>query len=794
MRAASWLVVICAVGITGFGHAAASERPTSEGRLVTKHDGKLVEVPLEHTDVHLRVDGYLAEATVTQRFRNPYATKIEAVYLFPLPTGAAVSDMKIVNGSRTIRGSIQERAKAKQVYEAARKQGFVAALLTQERPNLFTQSIANLEPAATLEVTLQYVQRLDYEDGSYSIAFPMVAGPRYLPAASKDQAAAVQPAVLPAGLRSAHEISLRIDLDAGMPIEDISSGSHQIAIARASSSRATIRIQPTDSIPNKDFLLRYHVAGAAPKFAVLGHRDGGTGSFLFMAQPPTAAAATQIAPREIVFVLDTSSSMRGAPLAKAKELIRRVLWTLRPDDTFQIIRFADRASALGPGPISNKPKNVELTLRWLSALEAGGGTEMVTGIETALAVPHDPLRLRMLAFITDGYVGNEDEILASVGKHVGTTRLFAFGVGSAVNRYLLEEMAAIGRGAVQFVRPDEDTAKAVTAFERRIDAPVLTDLRIDWGKLPVRDVVPQAIPDLFVGQPLVLAGHYRGGGSGIVTVRGKQAGRDVSFEVPVVLPEQDSGRPAIGTVWARQRIAELSRRMLRKVDVAAEREIIALSLEHRVLTQYTAFVAVDDSYVTAGGDARRVVVPVEVPDSVRNIPTGGNGGYSMGYGGGGSGGGTIGIGSYGTIGHGSGTGYGYSSGFSNNSTYHAQVPQVTIAAPTVSGNLDGAIIKRYVKRRIAQVQYCYEKALLQNPTLAGTVTTQFVIVATGAVSTATATGLGDKEVEACVAQVLRGIEFPKVEGGGVIQVNYPFMLRPSAGHVLPHAPVKELLK
>jgi Ca-activated chloride channel family protein len=574
--------------------------------------------------------------------------------------------------------------------------------------------------------------------------------------------------VVPAGLRSAHDISLRVDLDAGVAIEQITSTSHQIAIDRKAPSRATIRIQSTDTIPNKDFTLHYQVAGDAPKFAVLADRNGlpgATGSFLFIAQPPATAKPAHIAAREIVFVLDTSSSMRGAPLVKAKELIRRVLWTMRPDDTFQIIRFADRTSALGPGPIAAKPKNVELTLRWLSALEAGGGTELITGIEAALAVPHDPLRLRILAFITDGYVGNEDEILANVGKHVGTSRLFAFGVGSAVNRYLLEEMASIGRGAVQFVRPDEDTAKAVTAFERRIDLPVLTDLRIDWGKLPVRDIVPGAIPDLFVGQPLVLSGHYTAGGSGVVTVHGKQNGRDVSFEVPVALPDR-TARPAIGAVWARARIAELSRRLLRKPDATAESEIIKLSLEHRVLTQYTAFVAVDDSRITGGGDARRVVVPVEVPDAVRNIPTGDfSNGVGYGYGGGsGYGGGYGVVGSYGSA----------------TTTHKVAAPTITFSgAPRVTGSLDSAIIKRYVKRRVAQIQYCYEKALLRTPALAGTLTTQFVISPDGLVAAATATGLGDKEVEACVAQTLKAIEFPRVEGGGTIQVNYPFVLRPN---------------
>ncbi len=374
MKHAPWLLIlVCALSVHAVPAAAAVDKdPATEGRLVTRRDGKVIDVPLEHTEVAIRVDGHLAEATVTQRFKNPYASKIEALYLFPLPTNAAVNGLTLTSGGRTIRGTIRERAAATQAYVAARDQGLVVALLTQERPNLFTQSVANLEPSATIEVTLTYVQRLTCEDGGYELVFPMVAGPRYVPAASaaaKD-ASAVQPAVLPPGLRSSHDIGLRVDLDAGVPIERLESPSHQIAVERPAGapSLATVTLRPSDTIPNKDFVLRYRVAGAAPRFGVLTHRAGGTGSFLLLAQPPAAPAASQIAPRELVFVLDTSSSMRGAPLAKAKDVIRKILRKLRPDDTFQLVRFDDRASPLGPAPIANKPRNLDLVLDWLAAL------------------------------------------------------------------------------------------------------------------------------------------------------------------------------------------------------------------------------------------------------------------------------------------------------------------------------------------------------------------------------------------------------------------------------------------
>jgi Ca-activated chloride channel homolog len=455
--------------------------------------------------------------------------------------------------------------------------------------------------------------------------------------------------------------------------------------------------------------------------------------------------------------------MRGAPLAKAIELIRASLHHLRPDDTFQIVRFDDTASALGAGPIANKPRNIQLVLDWLAKLEAAGGTEMATGIEAALAVPHDPHRLRIVALLTDGYIGNEDAMAELVRKRMGDARVFAFGVGTAVNRYLLDELAAAGRGVAQYVRPDEDTLAAIAAFERRIDTPVLTDLRVDWGGLAIADVSPQAIPDLFAGQPLVLAGHYTQPGTGTVKIRGKQAGRDVAFDVPVTLPDREPARPAIRTVWARQRIAELSRKLVRANDPKLVAEITQLSLAHHLLTQFTAFVAVDESRTTAGGAAKKIVVPVEIPDAMQ-VSAGGTGG----------------TGRYATIGYARtmGSGYGYvSAPRVTMRDRYVVTPTVLIGQPVANGDLDKSIIRRYIKRYFAKIQYCYEKELLARPKLGeGTVSIKFMIDNRGLVIASEASGF-DATVGACVAAVMKEIEFPMARGGGNVEVNYPFTFR-----------------
>jgi Ca-activated chloride channel family protein len=761
MKGLPSLAVVCALSAVSAGARAAVER-TPEGRLVivrggesivrsgcagprsnAQRCGESIAAPLEHTDVQIRIDGPIADATVTQRFRNPHPARTEAVYQFPLPPGAAVSELRIATGTRTITGAIRERAKARPIYERARGRGQIAALLAQARPDLFVHAVASIEPGATVEVTLRYAQRLEPEGGRHELMFPIGSRPH-----------------------GAHDLALRVELDAGVPIASIDSPSHAIAVTR-DGTRATIRLAAGDTGPGRDFVLRYGAGGAGPEFGVLAHRDGGTGSFLLIAQPPVVAAPALIAPRELVFVLDTSSSMRGAPLEQARRLILKLLLSLRPDDTFQIVRIDDHAGALGPAPIANRPHNIELTLRWLASLEAGGASARATdasGIAAALALPHDPARLRVVALLTGGHLG--EDVVARAAARLGDARLFCVGLGSSVDRAVLDELAALGRGAVQVVRPDEDAAAAIAAFQHRIDAPVATDLRIDWGDLAVRDA-PRAIPDLFAGQPIVVAGRYDRAQTGIATIHARLGGRDVRFDVPVALPER-AARPAIASLWARQRIAELSRQLARKAapdrEREVEREVVALALEHHLLTPYTAFVAVDDG--RAAG--QRVAVPVEVPAVTAAIPAHGTFGLVNAYPGG----------------VGSGATY-TASGPPRISRplfgpHIAIPPAISTRNFAAAGTIDRAILRRYIRRRLDAVRYCYEKALVARPELRGTVTAHFTVSASGRVQGASATGLGDREVDACIVKVIESIEFPAVPDGTPTAVNYPFTLVPSA--------------
>ena len=512
---------------------APIEEEVTQGALrVEQEDGTIVECPLKHTDVKADVSGFIARVKVTQTFANPYEDTIEAVYVFPLPENAAVNDMTMKIGDRTIRGLIKKREEAREIYQQARAAGQVAGLLEQERPNIFTQSVANITPGAEILIEIHYVQDLKYDHGTYEFTFPMVVGPRYIPgtpvgrtgggwAPDTDRvpdASRITPPVLKPGERTGHDISLSVDLNAGVPIQDLRCRSHEVEMQRTGDRRATVSLKPFDTIPNKDFMLAWDVAGERPEMALLTHREGDSGGFFsLMIQPKAEFEAGEIAPRELIFVVDCSGSMRGEPIAAAKQAMRRVITHMQPNDTFRVIRFSEAASQLSQEPLANTTDNIKRGLVYIEQMEGSGGTQMIEGIKAALDYPADPERMRIVCFMTDGYIGNETEILAAIEEKLGGARLFSFGVGTSVNRYLLENMAEVGRGTVEYMRPGEDSSGVIDRFYERIDRPFLVDLDIDWGDLQVADIYPRRIPDLFAAQPVILHGRYTEPGSGPIS-------------------------------------------------------------------------------------------------------------------------------------------------------------------------------------------------------------------------------------------------------------------------------------
>jgi Ca-activated chloride channel family protein len=597
-------------------------------RLPDQPQGQPVPVPLKHTDVTADIAGYIATVAVTQQYHNPFSSKIEAIYVFPLPHNAAVNEFVMTIGDRHIRGIIRERAEAQRIYDSAKAQGYVASLLTQDRPNIFMQSVANIEPGKEIDIAITYFHTLEYSDGWYEWHFPMVVGPRFNPPGSTEGVGAVPR--LAAGAsgqktevqylkpteRSGHDISLSVHLDAGVKVEQVEVPSHRTNL-RTEGNLAEVSLQKSDSIPNKDFVLRYRVAGDKLKSAIVASRDKTGGYFSVMLYPPQSLNHLPRKPLELVYVLDCSGSMDGEPIAQAKAAIRCSLTRMRADDTFQIIKFANDAAMMSDKPLAATPANVRRALAYLDESYGGGGTMMMEGIRKALDAPRDESRLRFVCFLTDGFIGNEAEILGEIHQRIGSSRIFSFGVGSSVNRYLLDHMAKMGRGACAYLALNQKAEPVMEAFFERISHPALTDISIDWGGMKVSDVFPDAVPDLFVGRPVILTGKFSGNGVANIRVKGKVGNE--SQVIPLALDLERAGGPkgSLRPIWARAKIAALADRATWEANSGLGGQIKSLALEYGLMSHFTAFIAVDSTQKTEGNYGTSVAVPVPVPEGVR---------------------------------------------------------------------------------------------------------------------------------------------------------------------------------
>ncbi|HSZ59486.1 MAG TPA: VIT domain-containing protein [Tepidisphaeraceae bacterium] len=589
---------------------------------------KLVPVPLKHTDVRASILGYIATVDVRQQYHNPYSDKIEAVYVFPLPQNSAVNDFLMTIGDRHIRGIIRERQEAEQIYREAKSQGYVASLLTQERPNVFTQAVANIEPGRRIDIDIKYFNTLDYRDGAYEFVFPMVVGPRFnppgfydgigpVPRKSTGSGQKTEIQYLPPDERSGHDISLSVDIDAGVPIEDLDSRNHRVSIDKLSTTKTRVTLDPADSIPNRDFVLRCQVAGKSPKPALIAQRSGAGGYFTLMLFPPRLLTDLPRQPLEFVFTIDVSGSQSGQPLAQEKAATRYALTHMTARDTFQVIRFGNTAKKLFPEPQPADASHVQTALNWIDGFDATEGTMLIDGIHASLLFPHDPSRTRYVAFMTDGFIGNDQEAIAEVHRCLGPARLFSFGVGQSTNRYLLDGLARMGRGAVAYLGLNDDVNTIMAQYFQRISHPALGDIRIDWGGAKVHEVFPQQVCDLYVGRPVVLCGRYEGELPKSIALSGTVGGREHRFEVPVEQSDANVDSKALASIWARMKIDDLADRDGYEGGIDLPAQVRQLALEYNLMSAYTAFVAVDSMTRTAGDHGATVAVPVPLPEGVR---------------------------------------------------------------------------------------------------------------------------------------------------------------------------------
>ena len=593
--------------------------------------GRYEIVPLTHTDATIDVRGLVASATVTQQYSNSSSAPIEAVYVFPLPHDAAVYDMEIHVANRVIHSAIKERAEAKKIYETAKSEGKRAALVEEERPNIFTTSVANIMPGDKIDVRLRYVEPLRWEDGKMRIVFPMVVGPRYIPGtqavghygtgwtSDTDQvhdASHITPPVHHPDSRSGHDISLAVDLDPGFEAANVKSVSHETHATRLPDGRQHIELSTGATLPNKDFVLEVQQADSTrPRTALfLSPGDSGETQFLLAAFPPTVQPKERV-PVEMLYMIDVSGSMAGTSIAQAREALLQALDKLRPTDRFGILQFSSGYQEFSAEPLPATAEDLDRARRYVRGLEANGGTEMLPALRHLMTKPPMPGYLRHIILLTDGDLGNEDEIFRAMHSELGNARLFTVAIGSAPNLFLATKMAQFGRGTFTHIADVSEVRDQMTHLFDSIDSPVLTDVKLTFTGVEVSDVYPERPPDLFLRQPLLIYGRITKGSVGTVHLTATAGNEPYEASIPLDTTKA-TFHPGITTIWARQRVEDLMDHW-RKSDEKGQPEIrasvIAHAVRYNLVTRFTSLVAVERVVVNAGGQNNTVAVPTEMP-------------------------------------------------------------------------------------------------------------------------------------------------------------------------------------
>ncbi|MBO6788094.1 MAG: marine proteobacterial sortase target protein [Rhodospirillales bacterium] len=559
------------------------------------------------TEIEAAVSGPVVRYRLRHTFVNNGDRWSEAIYTYPLPSDSAVDRLKMTIGDRVVASRIEEKAEAKRLYNAAKSNGQRASIVEQQRPNIFTTSLANIAPGEHIVVEIGFQERLKMRDGGFRLRMPLVVGPRYIPGspvggiqstgwspptAEVTDAHLVTPPVRSAEDGPGNPVTLNIDFDAGFPLDRLESPSHDVVIDRLGKGRARIAFK--DARPaDKDFTLVWHArAGAAPAAGLFTETVNGRRFALMMLSPPMLDADIEAPARDVVFVIDTSGSMHGVSMDQAKAALRLALDRLKPDDGFRIIRFSETFSAFRPTVSKATAENIAAAKSYVSQLEAEGGTEIVGALEHALVQRRTSGRMTQVVLLTDGAVGNEQALFDMIGRQLGPARLFTVGIGSAPNGYLMTRAAHAGRGTYTYIESTGEVARQMRELLVMLERPALVDVSLAWqgGTVPA-ETWPNPVPDLYFGEPVAVLAALPAGTTG-VDVTGQFSGRIWHAHLPL---EDGLNRTGIAALWARQKLKGLEYQLRFAEDRdAVKAEMINTALEFELVSRYTSLVAIDD--------------------------------------------------------------------------------------------------------------------------------------------------------------------------------------------------------
>ncbi|MGD9209794.1 MAG: VIT domain-containing protein [Desulfobacteraceae bacterium] len=634
------ILTLCVLNVTGFVFSAFADdslkKTLSPYFFVEDGDESLDRVPLKSTQVAVTVDAVIARVTVEQTYINEGTRPINARYVFPASTRAAVHGMRMKIGEQVVVAEIKERQKAEKTYEAARQEGKSASLLTEQRPNVFTMQVANIMPGETIEIHLDYTELLVPEDGVYEFVYPTVVGPRYstIPAdgAFKQHQWIKNPYLKATTFADKQKTSPKFDLtlniNAGLPLEDMACPSHKTEIEWQDKTSAKVLLTPSETNGgNRDYILRYRLTGHNIHSGLMLSQGEAENFFLLMLQPPKSVSPAIIPPREYIFVVDVSGSMNGFPLDTAKVLLQKLIGGLKPRDRFNVILFAGSAQILSPQSLSAEPAHLEKALKLIDQQQGGGGTELLNGLATALNLPRSEGVSRSVVVVTDGYIALEEDVFTLVKQNLSDTNFFAFGIGSSVNRYLIEGFARVGQGEPFVVIDPEQADFTAKRFRQYIESPVLTNIQIHYDGWDTYDTEPEHVSDLFAQRPIVVSGKWRGDLKGKVYITGKTGQGAFRQTVDLSRLEVMKNESALPYLWARIRLADLLDFNPESQNEEIVAEVISLGLTYHLLTPHTAFVAVDKTIRNPERASEDVKQPLPMPKGVSNLAV--NEGYNV---------------------------------------------------------------------------------------------------------------------------------------------------------------------
>lgn len=587
--------------------------------LVENGDPEVDRLPLKETRADVRIAGVIADVVVTQVYRNEGTHPLNAKYVFPASTRAAVHGMTLQVGDHRIRAKIREKKRAQQEFDQAKKEGKSAALLEQQRPNVFSMNVANVMPQDEIRVELHYSELLVPTDGTYEFVYPTVVGPRYAghTEEKKEDDGWVKSPYLHQGEPPSYKLDIQTRVAAGMPLQELLCPTHKTFVDWENDSSARVTLDPSEENGgNRDYILRYRLQGQQVQTGLLLYPGKDENFFLLMVQPPQRVEVGQIPRREYIFVLDVSGSMHGFPLDTAKVLMRELIGGLRPTDSFNVILFSGGSRLLAPRSLPATPGNVSQAIAEISRESGGRGTELGQALDQALALPGNEGVSRTTIVVTDGFISAEASVFEGIRKNLNHSNLFAFGIGSSVNRHLIEGMARAGQGE-PFVAIDSDEAKEVAKrFQEYVRSPALTDIAVHTEGFETYDIEPLSIPDLFADRPLVVFGKWRGQATGTIRVTGIGGESDYEKVFDAAEAESSEDNRALRYLWARERVTRLS-------DDGSENDetrlaVTELGLNYELLTRYTSFIAVHEVVRNPNGSAKNVNQPLPLPQGVED--------------------------------------------------------------------------------------------------------------------------------------------------------------------------------